>query len=199
MKINCEDGRVFADTRTGRESAKLPVLITVERGYVLRFPSIFSKVGDVEIIDNEKLGCDNSKCGLEGSPTRVLEAFENESGKIKCRFISKDEFLPLVERLMKQEGCEEKKNTNRAKLKNAWVVGEEVVEKAKEIADEVIFIEKSTPEEIAKRAIEEKPYVILWNADLWGRKNAPIVAAMLDTGLCADCTMLDANGCTFSF
>ena len=32
--------------------------------------------------------------------------------------------------------------------------------------------------------MEEKPDVILWNADLWGRRNAPIVAAMLDTGLC---------------
>ena len=50
------------------------------------------------------------------------------------------------------------------------------------------------PEEIAQKVKEEKPDVILWNADLWGRKNAPIVAAMLDTGLCADCTMLETDG-----
>jgi len=55
-------------------------------------------------------------------------------------------------------------------------------------------VEKSSPEKIARKAIEEKPDVILWNADLWGRKNAPIVAAILDTGLCADCTMLEADG-----
>lgn len=194
MKITCKDGIVFADTRTGEESADLPALVTVERGYVLRFPSIFSKIGDVKIIDNTKLNCDVKKCGLSGSPTRVLKSFENENGKRKCKFISKDELIPLVEELIKQERCEEKKNTDGKKLKSVWAVGEEVIEKAKEISDEVIFIEKSTPEEIAQKAMKELPDVILWNADLWGRKNAPIVAAMLDTGLCADCTMLEADG-----
>lgn len=194
MKITCKDNTVFADTRAGEESAQLPALVTVERGYVLRFPSIFSKVGEVEIIDNTKLSCDVSKCGLGGSPTRVLKTFENESGKRKCKFISKNELIPLVEKLMMQERCEEKKITDCAKLKSVWAVGEEVLDKAKEIADEVIFIEKTTPEEIAQKAMTEKPDVILWNADLWGRKNAPIVAAMLDTGLCADCTMLEADG-----
>ena len=194
MKVTCDGNNVFADTREGEESANLPALVTIERGYVLRFPSIFSKIGDIEIIDNTKLVCDISKCGLSGSPTRVLEAFENESGKRKCKFISKDELIPLVEELMKQETYEEKKNTDEKKLKSVWVVGEEVFEKAKEIADEVIAIEKSTPEEIAKKAMKELPDVILWNADSWGRKNAPIVAAMLDTGICADCTMLETDG-----
>lgn len=173
MKIACDGNNVFADTRAGEESAKLPALVTVERGYVLRFPSIFSKIDDVEIIDNTKLGCDISKCGLSGSPTRVLEAFENESGKRKCKFISKDELIPLVEELMKQESHEEKKSTEGKKLKSIWAVGEEVFEKAKEIADEVIAIEKSTPEEIANKAMKELPDVILWNADLWGRKMHP--------------------------
>ena len=194
MKITCKDNTVFADTRLGEESAQLPALLTVERGYVLRFPSIFSKVGEVATIDNTKLNCDISKCGLAGSPTRVLEAFENESGKRKCKFISKDELIPLVEELMQQERCQEKQSTVGAKLKSVWAVGKEVLDKAKEIADEVIFIEKSTPEEIAQKAMTEKPDVILWNADFWGRKNAPIVASMLDTGLCADCTMLEADG-----
>ena len=194
MKVICDDGAVFADTRAGEESAKLPALATVERGYVLRFPSIFSKVGEVKLIDNDQIGCDVSKCGLSGSPTRVLKTFENESGKRKCKFISKSELIPLIEKLMKQEICEENKSTNGAKLKSVWAVGEEVLEKAHEIAEEVILIDKLMPEEIAQKAKEEEPDVILWNADLWGRKNAPIVAAMLDTGLCADCTMLEADG-----
>ena len=194
MEVSCKDNTVFADTRAGEENAQLPALVTVERRYVLRFPSIFSKVGEVATIDNTKLNCDISKCGLAGSPTRVLEAFENESGKRKCKFILKNELIPLVEKLVKQERCNEKKSTECAKLKSVWAVGEEVLDKAKEIADEVIFIEKTTPEEIAQKAMTEKPDVILWNADLWGRKNAPIVAAMLDTGLCADCTMLEADG-----
>ena len=194
MNITCEGSKVFADTRTGEESAELPALVTVERGYVLRFPSIFSKVSEVEIIDNTKLNCDVSKCGLAGSPTRVLKTFENESGKRKCKFISKKELILLVEKLMKQERCEEKKSTDCAKLKSVWAVGEEVLEKAKDIAEDIIYIEKSTPEEIARKAMSEQPDVILWNADLWGRKNAPIVAAVLNTGLCADCTMLEADG-----
>ena len=56
------------------------------------------------------------------------------------------------------------------------------------------MIEESTPEIIAERAKAEKPDVILWNADLRGRKNAPIAAVMLDTGLCADCTRLETDG-----
>ena len=58
----------------------------------------------------------------------------------------------------------------------------------------MLFVKKTSPEEIARKALEEKPDVILWNADLWGRKNAPIAAAILQTGLCADCTMLEADG-----
>jgi electron transfer flavoprotein alpha subunit len=194
MQVSCNDGVVFAKTRDSEEKVSLPALVTVERGYVLRFPSIFSKIGDVEIIDNTKLGCDISKCGLGGSPTRVLAAFENESGKRKCKFITKDELIPLVNELVKLERGGEKQAFDGTKLKSVWAVGEEVIEKAKEISEEVVFIEKTTPEEIAKKAIEEKPDVILWNADLWGRKNAPIVAAMLDTGLCADCTALETDG-----
>lgn len=196
MKINCDGNCVVAETRAGEEQLKLPALVTVERGYVLRFPSIFSKVGEIAVIGNDTLQCDVSKCGLSGSPTRVLKTFENESGKRKCKFIKKEELLPLVSELLKNNQCDEQQNVSGEKLKSVWAVGEEVLEKAKEIADEVIFLEKSTPEEIAKKAMAEQPDVILWNADLWGRKNAPIVASMLETGLCADCTMLEAEGDT---
>lgn len=194
ISIDCRDNEICASTRLGDERVSMPCLVTLERSFVLRFPSIFSKPGEVSIITNNELCCDENKCGLKGSPTRVLEAFEGERGKRQCKFISKNELIPLVEELMKLERCQEKQSTDGAKLKSVWAVGEEVLDKAKEIAEEVILIEKSTPEEIAKKAIKEKPDVILWNADLWGRKNAPIVAALLDTGLCADCTMLEADG-----
>lgn len=194
FNVEYKDNKIFSDTRAGAEQAVLPALVTIERGYFLRLPSIFSKVGNVEIINNEKLNCDISRCGLSGSPTKVLETFENERGKRKCKFISMEELIPLVETLKKQNEGAEKSVYTGQKLKSIWAIGEEVLEKAKEISEEVILIEKSTPDEIAKRALSEKPNVILWNADLWGRKNAPIVAAMLETGLCADCTMLEADG-----
>lgn len=194
LEVECKKNEVFAKTRMGEKHTQLPALVTVERGYVLRFPSIFSKIDNIEIVDNKVLNCDISKCGLSGSPTKVLEAFENERGKRKCKFISKDELLSLIDELKKQNKCEEKKEFAGKKLKSVWAVGEEAAEKAKEISDKVILIEKSTPEEIAERALKEKPRVILWNADLWGRKNAPVTAAILQTGLCADCTMLETDG-----
>lgn len=194
LKIEIKENSVFADTRAGEESAPLPALVTVERGYVLRFPSIFSKVGEVKVLDNDALKCDVQKCGLSGSPTKVLEAFENERGKRKCRFISMDGLLPLVERLVKENNVEAQKTYEGKKLKSVWAVGKEVLRKAKEISEEVILIEKSDPREICEKAIAEEPDVILWNADFWGRRNAPVVAAMLNTGLCADCTMLETDG-----
>ena len=194
LDVRINDKTVFSTTRTGEETAELPALVAVERGYILRFPSIFSKIGEVKVVDNTKLNCDITKCGLSGSPTKVMEVFENESGKRKCKFISKDELIPLVKELLKQEKCEEKRIINGKKLKSVWAVGKEVIEKAKEISEEVIYIEKLTPQIIAKKAMEEKPDVILWNADLWGRRNAPVTAAILETGLCADCTMLETDG-----
>lgn len=194
LSVNVNDMKVNASTRMGEESATLPVLVTVERGYVLRFASIFSKLGEIQVWDNSRLMCDASKCGLSGSPTRVLEAFESERGKRKCKFITMDELIPLVEELKNRMEVKENSEKSGEKLKSVWAIGEEVLEKANEIADEVVFIEKTNPVEISKLAMEKKPEVILWNADLWGRRNAPVVAAMLNTGLCADCTHLEANG-----
>lgn len=193
LSISSGNDGVTAQTRTGEEYADFPALVTMERGFVLRFPSIFSKLGEVDIIDNTELCCDKAKCGLLGSPTRVLKTFESERGKRKCEFISMEELFPLIDKLKKQNKITKQEKYEGKKLKSVWAVGNEVYEKAQEIAEEVVLIEKSSPEEIAKRAKEEKPNVILWNADLWGRKNAPIAAAILQTGLCADCTRLEAE------
>ena len=194
LEVSVENDCVSAKTRMGDEVAKLPAVVTLERGYILRFPSIFSKVGEVEVLDNSVLGCDASRCGLSGSPTKVLQSFENERGKRKCKFITMDELLPLVEELKKQEDAKPDSTYNGQKLKTVWAIGEKVAQKAREIAEEVVVIEELSPDKIAKKAVEEKPEVILWNADLWGRKNAPVVAAMLQTGLCADCTHLETDG-----
>lgn len=194
LDVEFKDNKVYAKTRMGDECVNLTAVVTVERGYVLRFPSIFSKVGEVEFIDNSTLGCDLAKCGLSGSPTKVMQSFENERGKRKCKFITMDELLPLVEKLKAENTRKDENEYTGKKLKSVWAVGKRVLEKAQEIAEEVILIEELTPEEIAKKAMDEKPDVILWNADLWGRRNAPVVAAMLNTGLCADCTRLETDG-----
>ena len=196
LSVQVEDENVIAKTRVGEEMVKMPALVTVERGYVLRFPSIFSKLGEVAIVDNSYIGCDAEKCGLNGSPTRVLEAFENQRGKRKCTFISKSELMPLIEKLMTQTVEKVSDAESEQKFDSVWAVGDEVYEKALKIAHKVVKIDKADPVAIAERAKAEKPSVILWNADLWGRKTAPQVAAILKTGLCADCTKLEADGDT---
>lgn len=184
---------LIAQTRDGQEETKLPALVTMERSYVLRFPGIFSKVGEVKILRNEDLMCNPEKCGLKGSPTKVLQTFENEKGKRKCKFISVNEFLPLIEQLKSTKSEIIAENYAGEKLECVWAIGDEVISKAKEISKKTVLVEKQSPEELIKLIQKEKPEVILWNADLWGRKYAPFVAAALETGLCADCTSLEAE------
>ena len=193
LKVKADESSVYADTRLGEQGMQLPALVTVERGYILRFPSIFSKPGEIQTISNDELKCPPEQCGLQGSPTRVIQAFENQQGKRHCRFITQQELKPLIEELLKKQPSEEKHIENTDRLKSVWAVGEEAAERAKEIAENVVLIENSDIRTIVQKAIEEKPEVILWNADLWGRKNAPIAAAILNTGLCADCTQLEAE------
>lgn len=194
MSIDAENGILSVNTRLGTERAELPALVTVERGYVLRFPSIFSKMQEITCWSNADIGCDKSKCGFLGSPTRVLQTFENTKGKRRCKFISKSELYPLIEKLKTENNQAEIHDQSDKKLKEVWAVGKEVIDAARAIAENVVLIEKTNPKEIAERVALEKPEVILWNADLWGRKNAPIAAAMLNTGLCADCTELETDG-----
>lgn len=194
MSVDISGGGVSAVTRLGAERADIPALVTVERGYVLRFPSIFSKQCEIPNWTNADIGCDTARCGLSGSPTRVLQTFENDKGKRKCRFISPKELYPLIEKLKNKRKTTESSVQSDKKLAKVWAVGKEVLEAAGAVAEEVVLIDKSTPQEIAARAMAQNPDVILWNADFWGRKNAPITAAILNTGLCADCTGLETDG-----
>ncbi len=194
MKIESIGDEITCQTRLGTEKARLPALLTVERINTLRFPSIRSRLGEIETVDNSVLCADTSKTGLSGSPTKVLKVFENASGFRKCRMILPTELRALLASLPATEKGEEVTVEGGKKLPEVWAIGTTVVEKAKAIADKVILIEETDPVKIAERAKAEGPSVILWNADLWGRKNAPIVSALLQTGLCADCTALETDG-----
>ena len=188
------DGHADAETSLGRERAALPACLTLERTKQLRFPSLFSKAGEVEAWDNATVGADPARCGLAGSPTRVIETFESKKGERACQTIAPSELFPLLKRLLKRDKRETAIPESKTKLKTVWAVGEEVVERARAIAENVIVIERDSPEAIAKRAKNGRPDVILWSADAWGRRNAPIMQALLNTGLCADCTDLETDG-----
>ncbi len=188
------DSEVRCKTRLGDERVPLPALVTVERINVLRFPSIFSRPSEVEVWDNSVLGCDPERIGLKGSPTQVMKVFESERGKRKCRFITKDELLPLVERLTLENSDREKIADSEKKLGKIVAVGDEVAEAARALGEKVVAVDKTEISKIVETIRSEAPDAVLWNADLWGRRNAPIAAAMLETGLCADCVNLETDG-----
>ena len=166
--------------------------MTLERVRELRFPSLRSKPGEVEIWDREKLGIDAKLCGTVGSPTRVLQTFTAERGRRKCRWITRDELSPLIEELRKRPKAGLEIPESAVRLPRIYAVGHEVEPQARAIAEEVVFVEKSSAQKIAE-AVKDAD-VVLWNADLWGRRTAPQTAALLGTGLCADCTALETDG-----
>ena len=194
LKLRLEENHIICDTRYGEESTSLPALLTVERINTLRFPSIFSRLGEVTIWNNSDIGADPSKCGLKGSPTKVLKVFEAPSGQRKCKFIELSDLKKTVENCLKKDNTFECVKESGIKLPFILAVGNIVAEKARLIADKVKVIDCIDPYEIARIIKEEQAEVVLWNADLWGRKNAPIVSALLETGLCADCTHLETDG-----
>ena len=91
------DGEISCRTRLGDESQKLPTLLTIERICELRFPSLRSKLGEITVWNSDDISADKSKCGISGSPTKVIKVFENKSGTRRCEFIKRDELAQLIE------------------------------------------------------------------------------------------------------
>lgn len=192
--IDEENRKMTCISRIGEESISLPALITVEKVHTLRFPSIRAKTKDVEIWNANDIGADINRCGLKGSPTRVLKIYESELGRRKCRFTLPEELMTVIEEAKHKSRHKLERKESTRKFNEIWVVGEEVKEIGLSIAEKVRVIEKQPAAKIAEMVKEGKPKVILWNADIWGRRNAPILSAMLQTGLCADCTHLETDG-----
>ena len=69
----------------------------MERSNVLRFPSLWAKKKEVLVQNREDLGIPVQECGLKGSPTRVLESYENTGGQRKCRYIQADELTAILD------------------------------------------------------------------------------------------------------
>jgi len=195
-------------TRNGKERVSLPSLLTFERIHPLRFPSLNIPLRDLEIWDNNMVGADPKRCGLAGSPTRVMETFESESGRRNCRFIERKKLEPLLEELLRgtvialcsipafvayPAFAAHSDFATKIKFAEIHTVGDEVYEQAAAIAENVVVLPKTTAEGIAETVRKNRPEILLWNADLWARNTAPQVAALLETGLCADCTALQVS------
>ncbi len=194
LKIEVSDSSVKCETRFGEEKADFPALVTVERINNLRFPRLTSKKGEVEVWHCEDADIDKNKVGLRNSPTKVLKTFESTVGRRHCRFVDKSEFLRLIEENKDKQRHKIEVTECDVKLPEVWCIGEKPMEKARLIAENVKVIASTDVLKIAEMAKKEKPSVILWDSGLWGRRHAPQVAALLSTGLCADCTALETDG-----
>ncbi len=179
----------------GTQTATLPALITIERINNLRLPSIRSKMGEVEVWSANDIGADISRCGLTGSPTRVLETKENSSGRRKCKYISPQDLSTIIADAVNKTAQENAQNVvSDKKLLKVFSVGEAPLEYAKTICDNPTVIELSTPEKIAEIIKAENPQAVIWGSDSYSKQVSAQVSAMLNLGLCADCTQLQTDG-----
>ena len=192
-----EGGKITCTTRSeGVAEVTLPALLTVERINTLRLPRLRSKLGALEVMNAETLGADVSKCGLSGSPTRVVKTFENQTGKRKCKFITKQELHAVIEEALKKSETVAVSDSGevKEKLPDICIVGKGPYSFAKTVSDNVIEIPLTDADEIAERIKQLSPSAVLWGSDTKSKRLAAIVAARLRIGLCADCTLLEAEG-----
>lgn len=197
MSIDSTSDKVVCITREqGVREVPFPALLTLERVKTLRLPSLLSRPGDVEVWNAENLGADPDRCGLQGSPTRVIQTFENQSGKRKCKFIRLSE-LPgvIAEARKKNEVCDPVQKGEK-NLNKVCIVGESPRSFAQGVSENVVQLPLGSAEELAQQIQREDPSAVLWGTDPVSKELAAKVSALLGLGLCADCTALEADGDT---
>ena len=179
----------------GVQTVAFPALLTVERINTLRLPSILSKTGEVVIWSAEDIGANAEKCGLSGSPTRVVKTFENESGKRKCKFVSISELPRIIENALnnKKENVI-KATSGEQKLSKVVIVGEGPRPFAETVSNDITVLPLTNADDLAQKIGELSPNAVLWGSDSLSKKLSSQVAAMLKLGLCADCTLLETDG-----
>lgn len=197
MKLESRGGETVFETRDGQVGAvSCPSLLTVERINTLRLPSIRSRLGELEIWDADMLAADIERCGTKGSPTKVISTFKNSQDRRKCKFIPLSELGNVISEAMNKPRLETNCNVAANKLKNAVIIGASPLEFARSISESVTAWNIDSAEKIAERIKAESPEVILWGSDPVSKRISAQVAAMLELGLCADCTRLESDGRT---
>ena len=175
----------------GEVKEKLPALLCFERTNALRLPRLRSKLGSLEIWDAKALDADLRRCGLIGSPTRVLKSFENQSGKRKCTYISRKELSDAIQKgLQRMENTAKAMQKSEEKLPEIYMVGEAPRAFAESVSDTVHVIPLTDADQIASEIQKKNPAAVLWGCDAKSKRICATVAARLGLGLCADCTAL---------
>ena len=162
-------------------------VITFEKIRTLRFPSIFSKLGEVEIWNNETLGLPKEKCGLQGSPTRVVKSYESSVGRRDCQFVGLESLDVLILQGLQRQRVEDAETISQ-QLEEIYFVGnvKSVAQRIAKRATELQTQNKSA-EEIAKDILEKNVKTVLWEDSERLKVLASQVAVLTGAGLCADC------------
>lgn len=181
MKIDNQTFLTRAGTSVTRQNHSV---IAFEKAKTLRFPSIFSKEKEVQVWDNGFLELEKEKCGLLGSPTRVIKSYESSVGRRDCQFVEKEKLFSLLEESLQKQRLERTFTTNE-KLNEVYYVGN-VKAIAEQIAKEVIQleIENKSAEELA---LEVQGKTVLWEDSESLKVLASKVAVLTGAGICADC------------
>ena len=164
-------------------------IITFEKSFNLRFPSMFSKLKDVEIWDNSVLQIDDNLCGTLGSPTQVIKAYESTIGRRFCKFVEFGELDSLIKQGLKTQKTENQ--IQGEKTGNVYFIGNSL-KQAKTICDNPteIIVDGKTPLQVASEIKEKDAKIVLFSDEQENKILASRVAVILNTGLCADCTSL---------
>jgi len=173
---------------------QFPALLTVERIYNLRLPSILSKQGQVEVWCAEDIGADPQKCGLQGSPTRVLKTFENHTGKRKCKFISRAELPGIIAGANNKNKVIPSAQEGLTSLRKVCIVGETPRSFGESVSKHITVLALASAEELVQQIQKEEPSAVLFGSDGVSKELAAKVSALMGLGLCADCTALEADG-----
>ncbi len=196
MKFTVSDADITCTDREGTcVTNPFPALLTFERINTLRLPRLRSKEAPVEVWNAADLDADLSRCGLAGSPTKVMKTFENDQDRRHCTFIKPHELPNIIADALKKGRQRLKPISSSEKtLHHVWIVGEAPRDMAQTISNDITVISLEEPDVMAKKIRDGKPEVVLWASDRRSKAIAPQVAALLQTGLCADCTALETDG-----
>lgn len=182
-----------AVTREGNRRLPPRALLAAEKQAVLRLPSLLSRVGTVETWNAADIGADPMRCGLNGSPTRVLETRENIAGRRKCRILQLRDLPEILAEALRERREQSAPQGNGEKLPCVLSVGSEAMSFARTVCDNPQEIPVCSAPELAEVIAQKKPDAVLFGNDPASRETAARLAAREKLGLCADCTAVTAE------
>ena len=159
-------------------------VITFEKIRALRFPSIFSKLGEIELWDNSVLKLPREQCGLAGSPTRVIKSYESQTGKRICQFVQAEQLSALITQSLKKPRIEQHCEAAQ-KLDEVYFVGD-IQAIAERVAKRCVKLETAN-KTVEKLALETQGKIVLWEDSEPLKILASQTAVLTGAGLCADC------------